>query len=105
METTSTHQEILLLIGTTFSSRNCCENDDSKQNHLTRGQLLEEACWNGLIQHLLPEIYEKRGNKIFLWETRETNSFIEIEFGERLQHKEKHFSIDPYSFLSTYYLS
>ncbi len=105
MKTTSTQQEILLLIGTNFSSRNCCENDDSKQNHLTKGQQLEEACWNGLIQEMLPEICEKCGNKLFLWETIVTNSFIGIELGELPQEKEKHFSIDPYSFLPTYRLS
>lgn len=104
MKITSTQQEILLLIGTNFSSRNCCENDDSKQNRLTPAQLLEEACWNGLVQQMLPEICEER-DKLFLWNTRETNSFIEIELGEVPQEKEKHFSIDPYSFLPTYRLS
>ena len=105
MKTNSTQQEILLLINTNFSSRNCCEKDDSKQNHLTAAQLLEEACWNGLLQQMLPEICEECGNKLFLWQTRETNSFIEIELGDLPQEKEKHFSIDPYSFLSTYYFS
>ena len=105
MNTTSTQQEILLLIGTKFSSRNCCQNDDNKLNHLTAAQLLEEACWNGLIHQMLPEICEKFGNKLFLWQTRETNSFIEIELGDLPQEKENHFSIDPYSFLSTYYFS
>lgn len=104
MNANSTQQEILLLIGTKFSSRNCCEKDD-KQNHLTAAQLLEEACWNGLLQQMLPEICEECGNKMFLWQTRETNSFIEIELGDLPGEKEKHFSIDPYSFLSTYYFS
>ena len=105
MKPTSTQQEILLLIGSNFSSRNSCENDDSNQNNLTKGQQLEEACWNGLIHEMLPEICELSGNKLFLWQTRETNSFIEIELGDLPQEKEKHFSIDPYSFLSTYYYS
>ena len=105
METSSTQQEILLLIGTNFLSRNCQEKDDSEQSHLTAGELLEEACWNGLLHQMFPEICDQCGNKLFLWQTRETNSFIEIELGELPQEKENHFSIDPYSFLSTYFYS
>ena len=104
MNPTSTQQEILLLISSNFSSRNSCEYEDN-QNNLTKGQQLEEACWNGLIHERLPEICEQKGNKLLLWQTRETNSFIEIELGDLPREKEKHFSIDPYSFLSTYYYS
>jgi hypothetical protein len=105
MNPTSTQQEILLLICSNFSLRNSCKNEESKKNDLTKGQQLEEACWNGLIHQMLPEICDQSGNKLLLWQTRETNSFIEIELGDLPEEKEKHFSIDPYSFLSTYYYS
>ncbi len=67
MNPTSTQQEILLLIGINFPSRNSCEKDDSNQNNLTKEQQLEEACWNGLIQEMLPEICGQCGNKLLLW--------------------------------------
>ena len=107
MKTNSTQQEILLLTGTNFSSRHCCEKDDQgNQNNLTEREQLEEACWNGLLQDMLPEICEQPyGNKLYLWHIRETNSFIEIQLGELPEEKEKYCSIDPYSFLPTYFLS
>ncbi|MDB5222328.1 MAG: hypothetical protein JWN83_995 [Chitinophagaceae bacterium] len=106
MKTNSTQQEILLLTGTKFSARHCCEKDDSANNHLTEREQLEEACWNGLLHDMLPEICEQSpGKKLYLWHIRETKSFIEIDLGELPEEKEKYSSIDPYSFLPTCFLS
>ena len=106
MKATYTQQEILLVTGTNFSSRHCFEKDDISQNHLTEREQLEEACWNGLLKYMLPEICEQdHGNKIYMWQVWKTNSFIEIELGEIPEEKENYFSIDPYSFLPEYFLS
>ena len=105
MKTTSTQQEILLLVGTNFSSRHCCE-ENSNKNHLTEREQLEEACWNGLVHEMLPELCEQvYGNKLYMWQVWKTNSFIEIEMGEIPGEKENYYSIDPYSFLPEYFLS
>lgn len=105
MEANSTQQEILLLIGTKFSSRHYCEKDEKNKLHLTQKEQLEEACWNGLLQYMLPELCEATENKLYMWQVWETNSFIEIEMSEKPLEKEKHTSIDPYSFLPIYCLS
>ena len=107
MKPTSIQQEILLLTGTNFSSRHCYEKDDNNQNHLTEKEQLEEACWNGRLPDILPEIYENTdGNKkLYLWQIRETRSFIEIELGELPEAIDKYSSIDPYSFLPVYIFS
>jgi hypothetical protein len=107
MKTNSIQQEILLMMGTTFSSRQLCEKDPGKQNNLTEKEQLEEACWNGLLQEMLPGIWEQPvGNKkLFLWEIREGKSFIELELGEIPEEKDKQFSIDPYSFMHLQLLS
>ena len=102
METNSTQQEILLMTDTTFSHMPWSKKDDSdNQNNLTEKEQLEEACWNGLLQEMLPEICEHAGNgkNLYLWQIREAASFLEIEMGETLAEKENYFSIDPYSFL------
>jgi hypothetical protein len=106
MELNSTQQEILLLTGTKFSSRHCFEKDNDNRN-LTEKEQLQEACCNGLLYEMLPEIFEPTpGNKkLYLWHIRETRSFIEIEMGELPEKKESSFSIDPYSFLPEYILS
>jgi hypothetical protein len=108
MKTNFTQQEILLMTGTSFSSRQWCEkNDQDSQNRLTEKEQLEEACWNGLLPEMLPEIYGQTcgKTKLYLWQIREAVSFIEIELGELPADKEKYFSIDPYSFLQMQSLS
>jgi hypothetical protein len=106
MKPTSTQQEILLLTGTNFSARHSFEKDDKDKMFLTEKEQLEEACWNGLLKDMLPEICEQvYGNKLYMWQVWKTNSFIEIELGEIPEEKEKYYSIDPYSFLPEYFLS
>lgn len=108
MKTNSTQQEILLLTGTSFSSREFCDTGDGfNYNHLTEKEKLVVACWNGVLPELLPEIFEKRtvNKKLYLWEIREASSFIELEMGEIYLALEKQFSIDPYSFISMQILS
>jgi hypothetical protein len=103
METNSTHQEILLFTGTRFSSRQWAEKDDNgKPNSLSQKEQLEEACWNGLLPEMLPELsVYAGGKKLFLWNIREAKSFIELELGEEPLTVVKQFSIDPYVFMET----
>ncbi|MDQ6844505.1 MAG: hypothetical protein M3Z92_09160 [Bacteroidota bacterium] len=102
MKTTSTQQEILLVTGTSFSSREFCETSDGfNYNHLSEKEKLEVACWNGLLPVMLPEIFNQFSvsKKLYLWEIREGASFIELELGDIHLEFEKLYSIDPYSFL------
>ena len=108
MKTHSTQQEILLITGTTFSSRQCYEKDEGEnQSGMSEVEQLEEACWNGLLPQMLPEIYEQpAGDKtLYMWQITEAASFLEIELGELPEEKERYFSIDPYSFLPMKLLS
>lgn len=104
MNPISFQQEILILTGTSFSSRQCCEKDEKgNTSPLTEAEQLENACWNGLLPDILPEIMEQRlnNNPIYLWEIREAASFIELELGHQRTEREKHFSVNPYLFLNT----
>jgi hypothetical protein len=108
MKTKSTQQEVLLITGTRFSSRQCQDKKDAgNPNRLTDNEMLEDACWNGLIQSMLPEVFQDTPNadKLYLWRTKEADTFIELELGEYPEEIEKEFSIDPYSFLPTQLLS
>ena len=103
METHSTQQEILLITGTSFASRQWCRNDGSgEDNRLSEKDQLEEACWYGLIKEMLPELFvQPEGAKnLFLWQVREGESFLELDMGEFPLEKDKCLSIDPYSFLT-----
>lgn len=102
MEKNSTQQEILLLTGTSFSSRQCFEKDDSDNpGHLSEREQLEQACWNGLLAELLPELYTRpsHAKKIYLWNVKEGLAFLELELGEFPTAKDQQSSIDPYCFL------
>ncbi|HUR12178.1 MAG TPA: hypothetical protein VM012_12460 [Flavitalea sp.] len=108
MKKHSTQQEILLLTGTSFSSREICDNSEPvNQKRLTEIERLEEACWNGLLAAMLPEIYPEGDaeNPIYLWKVREGDSFLEIDLGNIQEEKDNFFSIDPYTFLKTQLLS
>jgi hypothetical protein len=108
METNSTQQAILLVTGTSFSSREFYENSESSvYKFLTEKQKLEIACWNGLLPVMFPEIFRQYSEKtkLYLWEIREGSSFLELELGETYLEFDRAFSIDPYSFLPVQILS
>ena len=99
METDILQQEILLLTGTTFSQRQLCENDTKDdRSDLTESEKLEEACWTGLLDELLPEIITNK--KLSLWEIGDSEFSLQIELSE-YPSGEKRFSINPYYFLRT----
>lgn len=102
MEINYTQQEILLMTDTTFAAGHLYKNDDHLPKHLTEKERLEEACWNGFIQMMLPEIHlhAANGSILYLWEIKEASSFLELDLGEVPAPINRQFSIDPYSFLS-----
>ncbi len=100
MEPYSTQQEVLLITGSGFSQRPLTEKEsDSKA--LTYKEQLEEACWNGMLEEMLPEIFARpaNGHKLYLWKIREAGAFLELEWKEFPEEMDKQFSVDPYSFM------
>ena len=96
-------QQILLMIGTSFLSREFLEkNDCGNKNHLTEKEKLEQACWNGLLHEMLPEIVEQTedGKKLFLYQIKTVSHFFELELGQSQEKSEAQFSLDPYRFLA-----
>ena len=99
MNTDILQQEILLLTATTFSQRQLCEKDGKDaRSHLSESEKLEEACWTGLLDELLPEIITNK--KLCIWQIGDTEFSLQIELSE-YPSKEKQFSINPYYFLGT----
>lgn len=101
MKTRSTQQEILLMTGTQFSEREWAEKIAEDKNKFSASEKLEDACWNGLLDEMLPELIQKteEGKKLFLWQIRHCRSFLEIELSEEPTVIEREFSIDPYFFV------
>ena len=108
MKTNSTQQEILLVTGTNFLTREFCETKDGlNYNLLTEKEKLKVVCRNGLLPDMLPEIFELRSvnKKLYLWEMRQGSLFIELKSDEIYSEVEMEFSIDPHSFLPMQLLS
>jgi hypothetical protein len=103
MKTKSILQEILLLTGTKFSEREWAEKLVEDKNKLSAIEKLEDACWNGLLDEMLPEVVKKSidGKKLFMWNVRQCKSFLEIELSDSSPVIERENSIDPYLFVST----
>src|ERR1700738_2243519 len=100
MEGYSVYQEVLLIRGTSFVTDELCKKDDTRHDgHLFDNERLEEACWNGMVQARLPEIFlempDRRG--LFLWQIKEAESFLVLELGEAPTGVDGYSSIVPYS--------
>jgi hypothetical protein len=103
METNYSQLEVLLMTGTTLTSGNLCSKNDYCSNaHLSEEEQLEEACWNGFLQHMLPEVILQPANSdtLYLWQIRQVGCLLELDLGNVPVATERHYSISPHSFLS-----
>ncbi|HRE50460.1 MAG TPA: hypothetical protein PK339_03505 [Flavitalea sp.] len=103
MKTTTVQQEILLNLDANYlTGQYAAKDPGEKTNTLTQREQLEEACWNGSLPVLLPEIFSIPGNTrpLYLWRIVEGERFLHLSLGETPDEIAKEFSIDPYSFLS-----
>jgi len=65
MESNFTQQEILLITGTSFASRQWCEKDGlADKKMLTEKERLEEACWYGLVKKCCPNYFVQKIKKL-----------------------------------------
>jgi hypothetical protein len=101
METNSTQQEILVFTNTSFSSGDWCKKEaaeNEKKN--SQKEKLMEACWNGMITEMLPEICEQTVDKsISLWKINEGNGFLDLRFAKLPATTEDEWTLNPYVFM------
>jgi hypothetical protein len=88
------------MTGTSFSANQWFNKDGSE--NLSENDQLEEACWNGLVMEMLPELSDHTGTdqQLYLWQVTMSSSFIELDLGEYPAEKDKYLSINPYIFTS-----
>jgi hypothetical protein len=108
MKTAPIQQEIVLVMNTTLSNKQWTEKDiTGGANKGPVTDRMEEACWNGLLDELLPEIIERSpsGKPLYLWQIRMHDAIIDMELSEYPGTIEKELSIDPHLFLHFSYLN
>jgi hypothetical protein len=103
MKRFSNIHEILLLTTSSFSHQQLCEkNDEEDKNNFFNDEALESACWNGLLNEMLPEIFHRDNNneKFFLWLVEKNNSYLKICMATYPPTLDRHYTIDPHIFLA-----
>ncbi len=95
-------REVLLVIGSTFSCREFPQNkSNAERKTLSKRDQLKLACWDGMVPALLPECFDfSFDGSMRLWEMNEGDTFLDLEYGEKVPYIEKETSLNPYIFLS-----
>ena len=103
MKTNSLQREILLVTNNSFAQKEWCNTQINNNNQLTVQEQIEEVCANGLINEILPELFEAPFNKkLYLWQMRPGFSFLNLEYGEFPIAIEKATSLDPHNSLACF---
>jgi hypothetical protein len=98
-----TQVEVLLMTGTNFLAGNWIpKGDDPAARRLSDLEKLQEACWNGPLKTMLPEVWIKPASNgiLYLWDIKEARAFLELELSEVPLPFDKRLSITPHSFLA-----
>jgi hypothetical protein len=95
-----TNQEILLMTNTKFSDREYSdkkEDQPSKNNHQNK---FAEACWNGMIPFMLPELFSDPNDKrLTMWQLEECNRLLYAQLGEDNIKPDAEFTFNPYELI------
>ncbi len=95
-------QEILIAYNSSFLSKIYFEKCNAGSSEIfIILEKIEEACWNGLLEEVLPEVFTMNTphRPIYIWEIREYNSIMKIEMSEYPSSKNNYLCIDPYKFM------
>src|SRR3954464_12652767 len=99
MKKSQPQQEILLFTNTHFSSLDWQKTEEERST-LPKIEKLKEACWNGLLDEILPEILQAHTDKkINLWNINVADSFLDLQFSAYPAKPDEFSSVNPYMFL------
>lgn len=94
---TLTYQEIMIIYESRYFSRELLDNDDfTRERLLSHKEQLAEACWNGLLKEMLPEIT----SELVLQKINEGNKFLNVCMGDQEEPWHGLLSVNPYFFLN-----
>ncbi|HYK44968.1 MAG TPA: hypothetical protein VEV83_07360 [Parafilimonas sp.] len=98
MKQHSINHEILLFLGTSFSRRQLCEiNTGENMRSLAPARQLAMACWNGLLDEMLPEIMQIPSCS-YMWDIQTEKTYLKIDRGVSLPVPKDDYSTDPHVF-------
>lgn len=103
MNQSNSHQEVLLLTGSSFANRELRSSQDGikEENFFSAHEKLEKACWDGMLDEMLPELAaDDSKNERFIWQILSADNFLCINVGMSGKPVESETSIDPYCFIT-----
>ena len=102
MKKSSIQIEVLLVAGTSLTMLDLCEKESAKNGDLSVVEQLEQACWNGLLNELVPEfvLLPMAERKYFISQIRQGESLLQIQLSDSVIEMAAQRSIDPYLFLA-----
>jgi hypothetical protein len=98
----TTQQEIVLVHQSGFAKRQYQEKyPNTPQSAISQQEKLKEACWNGEMKNLIPELFFvfAPDTKLFIWQMRECDQLLTLEMAEEPNELDYYTSIDPYCFM------
>ena len=103
------HQELLVFTTTSLSRKVLCEtkNNDKNEN-MSLAEKLEQACWDGLLNEMFPEIIGSGSTlspKMFIWGIYPGKSYLHIDLVDTPGIIDFVRSVDPYLFLPELHLN
>jgi hypothetical protein len=99
MKKINANREILLQGNSKFFQKDWCElNTGKNDKKLSQKEQLIQLCWNGMLQDMIPEIFESEtGEKpLTLWEINESGNMLDLRYGDFDQLVDDEYSINPY---------
>jgi hypothetical protein len=93
-------QEILVILRSSFVDNELSQIMQGNNNKLSPEDALNEACANGSIKKLLPDVFKHVETYNFnLRKLQPGFSFLQLELGTAPLEIDTHFSINPHNFL------
>ena len=95
----SHHQEVLLITSSSFAQRDLCEKDSIESlPGESNTEKMVRACWNGLLDDLLPELVANRNSRgLYLIDVSKLQQSLLIRMSTTPTKIENVCSIDPAS--------
>jgi hypothetical protein len=95
-------QEVVLATNSQFARRQYCEkNEKGQENNADQEEKFMNACWNGMLKDMLPELFIQHHSdtQLFLWQMRTCKNTLTLEMAEEPREMDFSASIDPYCFM------
>jgi hypothetical protein len=97
------HRELLVFTTTSLSRKVLCEtNNNDKNENMSLAEKLEQACWDGLLNEMVPEIIGSGSTlslKMFIWGIYPGKSCLLFDLADAPGAIDAVRSVDPYMFL------